>query len=65
MSNTLKVVSTIQEIERISQDTADQTQTVSAAVEEQTASLEQINSSSKGLVSMIKDLQKVVSTFKL
>lgn len=64
-SGTEQIVASIQDIDRISQDTADQTQTVSAAVEEQTASFEQINSSSKGLVSMIQDLQKVVSTFKL
>lgn len=64
-SGTEQIVSSIQVIDRISQDAADQTQTVSAAVEEQTASVEQINSSSKGLASMINDLQKVVSTFKL
>ena len=64
-STTEQIVSSIQDIDRISQDAADQTQTVSAAVEEQTASLEQINLSSKGLASMIQDLQKVVNTFKL
>ena len=62
---TEQIVSSIRDIDRISQDALDQTQTVSAAVEEQTASLEQINSSSKGLATMIQDLQKVVSTFKL
>ncbi|AFM43069.1 methyl-accepting chemotaxis protein [Desulfosporosinus acidiphilus SJ4] len=64
-SGTGQIASSIQEIERISQDTADQTQTVSAAVEEQVASLEQINSASKGLSSMIQDLEKNVNSFTI
>ncbi|WP_242860332.1 methyl-accepting chemotaxis protein [Desulfosporosinus sp. I2] len=64
-SGTEQLVSSIQDIDRISQVTAQQTQTVSAAIEEQTASLEQINISSNGLVAMVNDLQKNLSTFKL
>ena len=64
-SGTEQIVSSIQDIDRISQVTANQTQTVSAAIEEQTASLEQINISSSGLVAMVQDLQKIVHTFKL
>jgi len=64
-SGTEQIVSSIQDIDRISQVTANQTQTVSAAIEEQTASLEQINLSSNGLVTMVQDLQKIVNTFKL
>lgn len=55
----------INQIENISKDNMSQSQSVSAATEEQTASSEQIASASQSLTQMAQDLQVVVSKFRV
>lgn len=59
------VVSEIRGINQIGKDTAGQTQTVSAATEEQSASMEEIASSSKTLAILAEELQTIVHQFKV
>jgi len=58
-----EIVASVKEIERISKDTADQTHTVSAAGEEQSASIEEIAASSQALSKMAGDLQAMLRKF--
>lgn len=58
-----RIVSSITQIDEISKDNIGQTQTVSAATEEQTASAEQIASASQSLAKMAQDLQTEVAKF--
>jgi methyl-accepting chemotaxis protein len=44
---------------------ADHTQTISAAAEEQSASMEQTSTASRALAKKAEELQRVVTTFKL
>ena len=60
-----QIVSGIQHIGAVSQVTADQASTVSAAIEEFTASIDQINMSCQGLSDLAQDLQTGVSTFRI
>lgn len=60
-----QIVSGIQHIGAVSQVTADQATTVSAAIEEFTASIDQINMSCQGLSDLAQDLQTGVSTFRI
>lgn len=60
-----KIVSTMKEIEIITESTHEQTETVSAATQEQLASMEEIASSSQSLSEMAQELQNAVSNFKL
>lgn len=64
-SGSLQIISSIKEIDQISRAAAGQMQTVSAATEEQSASMEEIESSGGSLVKMAEDLQNVVNTFKV
>ena len=58
-------VSSVNNIQGISVKIADETQTISAAAEEQLASVEEIASSSKVLAQMSEDLSTVISKFKV
>ena len=58
-------VSSVNNIQNISTKIADETQTISAAAEEQLASVEEIASSSKILAQMSEELRKVINKFKV
>lgn len=58
-------VKSVKNIKDISIKVADQTQTISAAAEEQSASVQEIASSSRLLANMSEDLQKVIDRFKI
>ena len=60
-----RITSSIQSIEKVAASLADETQTVSAATEEQTASVHEVASASKHLSEMASELQTAVETFKL
>lgn len=59
------IVSAIKQIENISKDNLGQSQNVSAATEEQSASVEQIASASQSLAGMAQDLQIAVGKFRV
>jgi methyl-accepting chemotaxis protein len=58
-------VASVKEIDTISRDTAGQTQNISAATQEQSASMEEIASSSRALAKLAEKLQCAVNTFKV
>jgi methyl-accepting chemotaxis protein len=58
-----QIVESVNRIDILSKKTADESQTVSAATEEQSASMGEIASSSKNLAKLAIDLQNVVSKF--
>lgn len=60
-----KIVNSFETIDKLSQQTAGETQTVSAATEEQLASMEEIASSSQALSQLAQDLQNAVSQFRV
>ncbi len=60
-----QIVSGIQHISAVSKVTADQATTVSSAIEEFTASIDQINLSCQSLSDLAQDLQTGVSTFRI
>ena len=64
-SSSQLILSSIGQIEEISKDNMDLSQSVSAATEEQTASSDQIASASQGLAGMAQDLQVVISKFRV
>ncbi|WP_378954335.1 methyl-accepting chemotaxis protein [Pelosinus sp. sgz500959] len=55
----------VSEFDSISKITSDQTQSVSAATEEQSASMQEIASSSHALATMAGDIQSAISKFKV
>jgi methyl-accepting chemotaxis protein len=59
------LVSAIQEIDKASSKNASEAQTVSAATEEQSASMQEIASSSQGLAKLASDLQDAVVKFRV
>ncbi|KJR49549.1 Methyl-accepting chemotaxis protein [Desulfosporosinus sp. I2] len=62
---TQQIVTSVREVDVISAETADQAQSVSAGVEEQTASMEQISSASRDLSTMAFELQSIIGKFKI
>lgn len=58
-------VTSVNNIQNISMKIADESQTISAAAEEQLASVEEIASSSKLLSQMSEDLRSVINKFKI
>lgn len=64
-SGSHRIVASVKEIDRISRHTADQTHTVSAAGQEQSASMEQIAASSQSLSQMAVDLQTTLKKFTI
>jgi methyl-accepting chemotaxis protein len=63
--NSQEIVSTIQEIDKVTKDTAEQAQTASAATEEQSASMEEIASSSNSLAKLAEELRDAILQFKI
>jgi methyl-accepting chemotaxis protein len=64
-TNSEKIVGAVLEVDRISREIAAQTQSVNAAVEEQTASSEEIASSSTMLMKNAEEMQSFLSRFQL
>ena len=60
-----RIVHAVDDMQKVSRDTAEQTQTVAAATEEQAASMEEIASSSRSLAHLAEELQVAVSRFKV
>ncbi|MDF2557539.1 MAG: mcpA 1 [Bacillales bacterium] len=60
-----QIEKSIHDIDSISKDTATLTLTVTAATEEQSATMEEVAASSLALARMAEDLQKAVSKFKI
>lgn len=58
-------IASIHEIDQITKGTAEHSQTVSAATEEQSASMEEIAAASQALTKMADELQTAVRAFKL
>ena len=63
--NSQEIVGTVQNINSISKLAVDESQTVSAATEEQSAAMEEIAASSKSLAILAQDLQTSISRFHL
>lgn len=59
------LVTSIEEVDRISRDNAGESQTISAATEEQSAAMQEIASASAALAHMSLDLQKAITVFKV
>ncbi|WP_026888970.1 methyl-accepting chemotaxis protein [Clostridium beijerinckii] len=62
---TKESVDSVNNIKNISSKIADETQTISAAAEEQLASVEEIASSSKLLSQMSEELRKIITKFRI
>ncbi|MZK52829.1 methyl-accepting chemotaxis protein [Clostridium beijerinckii] len=62
---TKESVDSVNNIKNISSNIADETQTISAAAEEQLASVEEIASSSKLLSQMSEELRSIIAKFKI
>jgi len=60
-----KINETVNDIEKISQKTAADAQGISAATEEQSASMEEIASSSQALAKLAGDLQETINQFQV
>jgi methyl-accepting chemotaxis protein len=60
-----RVAASVNEVSLVAGNNAFNTQTISAATEEQAASLEEIHSSSQALATMAENLQEMVHNFKL
>lgn len=58
-----KIVDSVRGIDKISKDTAAQTQTMSAATEEQSAAMQEIAASSQSLANMAQQLQTAIDKF--
>lgn len=64
-SESKEIVASVYDIEKISKDAAEHTQTVAAATEEQSASIQEIAASSKVLARMAEELQNSVGQFRI
>jgi methyl-accepting chemotaxis protein len=64
-SGNQSLVANIREIDTVSKHVAEESQTVSAATEEQSASMQQISSSSQSLAMLASDLQAAVAKFQV
>ena len=62
---TKKIVDVISEVDSISRETSEHTQTISAAAEEQSASAEEIASASQSLANLASKLQEATKKFKV
>lgn len=60
-----ELVSSVQNIDKVSKENAAETQSVSAATQEQSASIQEIAASSKVLADTAADLQSAVTNFKV
>jgi methyl-accepting chemotaxis protein len=59
------VVGAMDNIDKVCRDTSEETQTISAAAEEQSASSEEIASAAHSLASLATDLQDTMGKFKV
>ena len=60
-----KIIVSVQDIERITINTAEQTHTVSAATQQQAAAIEEVAAASQGLTKYAQDLQNAVGKFRV
>lgn len=60
-----RIVGAIGEIDRVSKDTAGETETISAATEQQAASMQEMSSASQALAKMAQQLQNAVNRFNI
>ncbi|MBP2636674.1 MAG: methyl-accepting chemotaxis sensory transducer with Cache sensor [Firmicutes bacterium] len=60
-----QIVTSIRDIDQVSQHTAQQAETVSAATEEQSAAMDEISSSSQALSNLAVELQGTIRQFKI
>jgi methyl-accepting chemotaxis protein len=60
-----KVLSAVQEVDKVSREIAAQAQNISASVEEQSATMQEIASSSQSLAKLAADLQEAAAKFRL
>lgn len=66
MANDSKqIVAAVRDIDQVGKNTAEHTQTVSAATEEQSASMQEIAAASHALAKMADEMQRVVANFKI
>lgn len=65
IAGTNQVQAVINNVKNVAQETASGTQTVTAATEEQLASMEEIASSSRSLAHLAEDLQCIIKQFKV
>lgn len=59
------IVSSVLDIDMVSKETSNQTMNVSAAVEEQTASMDQIADNSRGLANLAEELRNSIEKFRI
>ncbi len=59
------IVSSVLAIDSVSKETSNQTMNVSAAVEEQTASMDQISDTSRGLANLAEELRNAIEKFRV
>lgn len=59
------IVSSVLAIDSVSKETSNQTMNVSAAVEEQTASMDQIADNSRGLANLAEELRNAIEKFRV
>lgn len=59
------IVTSVMSIDKVTKETSNQTMNVSAAVEEQTASMDQISDSSKSLANLAEELRYAVEKFHI
>jgi methyl-accepting chemotaxis protein len=64
-SGTQQIVNSVKEIDSLTKTGGGEMQTVSAATEEQSASIEEIASSSQALAKLAQDLQAAVNKFRI
>ncbi|EHQ88816.1 methyl-accepting chemotaxis protein [Desulfosporosinus youngiae] len=59
------IVSSVMSIDQVTKETSNRTMDVSAAVEEQTAAMDQISENSKSLAKMAEDLRYIIEKFRI
>lgn len=64
-SGSQQIMSSIKAVDKISKETLGQTQVVTTATEEQSASMEEISSFSQSLATMARDLHNTINTFRV
>jgi methyl-accepting chemotaxis protein len=64
-SGSEQIVISVKKIDDLSKKSAGETQSVSAATEEQLASMEEIATASRSLATLAGDLQTAVNTFRV
>ena len=65
VNDSQQIVTDVRKIDDLSQAAADEAQTISAAIEEQSASMQQMEIASKGLAEIAQSLKAAISSFKV